>query len=142
MPMSNLEIPQVEAPDIAPVITSTDAQPVYLQGVFPFMGNGLLQPGLLHPDLRVTMPPGRYSRLAYFRAGNAADTLIYLSVLVGGKVHRYFPIGPQSHTHVALAIRESFPAGTRIEIHLAAPDGVLGTVIVDAGLVTMPELVR
>jgi assimilatory nitrate reductase catalytic subunit len=139
MLMSGLEIPRVEADDTAPVATSAGAQPVYLQGVFPFMGNGLLHPGLLHPDLRVVISPERCARLAYFRAGNAADTLIYLSVLVDGKVHRYFPIGPQSHTHVALAIREIFPAGTRMEIHLAAPDGVMGTVIVDAGLVTLPE---
>ena len=118
---------------------SSDAYPVFLQGVFPFLGNGLMEPFLLHPEVTYTVPDGSVATLEYFRAGNASDQMIYLSVVGNGRVRRYFPISPQGDSHVSLAIREAIPAGTRIEIHVAAARGVLGTVVVDAGFLERRE---
>jgi assimilatory nitrate reductase catalytic subunit len=95
----------------------------------------LLAPAALHADLCYTVLPGHMAHLIYFRGGNAADGLIYLSVVTDGAVRRYFPIGPQGTLHVPLAIREEIAERTRIEIHLAADAGLMGTVVVDAGLV-------
>ena len=111
------------------------ARPVLLQGVFPFMGNGLMNPHSISPDLTYTVPPGRKAVLMYLRAGNASDQLIYISVLGDGKVRRYLPIGPQGASHVELAIKDDIQAGMKIELYLAAGMGVLGTVVIDVGLV-------
>lgn len=111
------------------------ARPVFLQGVYPFLGAGLMNPNLLSPELVYVVPKGRAASLIYFRAGNASDQLIYLSVVANNRPRRYFPIGPQADSHVTLAITEEIPAGTRIALHVAAGSGILGTVIVDVGLV-------
>jgi assimilatory nitrate reductase catalytic subunit len=110
------------------------ARPVFLQGVFPFLGKGLTRPDTLSTELTYNVPEGCAAVLMYFRAGNASDQLIYLCVVGEGKPRRYFPIGPQNDSHVELAIREPIPAGTKLEIHLAAGEGVYGTAIVDVGL--------
>ncbi len=135
-------VPEVDTWTPDPLSRTEQAEPVFLQGVFPFIGCGLLEPSLLHPDLCYTVPPQQVARLIYFRAGNASDGLIYLSVVANGRVRRFFPISPQGATHVPLAIREGIDGETRVEIHLAAPAGVLGTVIVDAGLVVHGSGVR
>jgi assimilatory nitrate reductase catalytic subunit len=109
------------------------ARPVFLQGVFPFLGQGLTRPDTLSTELTYTVPEGCAAVLMYFRAGNASDQLIYLCVVGDGKPRRYFPIGPQHDSHVELAIREPIPAGIKLEIHLAAGEGVYGTAIVDVG---------
>jgi assimilatory nitrate reductase catalytic subunit len=115
------------------------ARPVFFQGVFPFLGEGLLAPRLLNPSLVYTVLEGCQAVLMYFRAGNASDQLIYLSVVSDGKARRYLPIGPQNGTHVELAIKDSIPGGTRLELHLAAGPGVLGTVVVDVGFLEWQE---
>jgi hypothetical protein len=48
---------------------------------------------------------------------------------------RYFPVGARSDTHVALAVVEDIEDGSVLELHLAAPVGLTGTVVVDLGLV-------
>ena len=115
------------------------ARPVHLQGVFPFMGNGLLNPYVLSPDLVYTIPMDCKAALIDFRIGNASDQLIYISIVGNGKVRRYLPVGPQGGSHVELAIKDDIPAGTRVEVHLAASMGVLGTVIIDVGFVEWRE---
>lgn len=97
------------------------------------MGEGLTQPQPLSTELTYTVPENCVAVLVYFRSGNASDQLIYLSVTGDGKARRYFPIGPQHESHVELAIREPIPAGTRLEIHVAAGNGVYGTVVLDVG---------
>jgi assimilatory nitrate reductase catalytic subunit len=111
----------------------SSARPVFLQGVFPFLGQGLAHPDALSTELNYTVPEGCAAVLMYFRAGNACDQLIYLCVVGDGKPRRYFPIGPQHDSHVELAIREPIPAGTKLEIHLAAAENVYGTAIIDIG---------
>jgi hypothetical protein len=48
---------------------------------------------------------------------------------------RYFPIGARSAVHVALAVVEDLEDDTVLEVHVAARDGLTGTVVVDLGLV-------
>jgi assimilatory nitrate reductase catalytic subunit len=115
------------------------ARPVFFQGVFPFLGSGLMSPRLLNPELVYTVPTGCKAALMYFRGGNASDQMLYVSVVGNGVARRYFPIGPQDGTHVELVIKEDIPAGTRLELHLAAGAGVMGTVVVDVGLLEWKE---
>jgi assimilatory nitrate reductase catalytic subunit len=115
------------------------ARPVFFQGVFPFLGSGLMNPRLLNPELVYTVPAGCTAALMYFRGGNASDQMIYLSVMSDGVAKRYFPIGPQDGAHVELVIKDDIPAGTKLELHLAAGAGVLGTVVVDVGFLEWKE---
>lgn len=115
------------------MLANGEARPIFFQGVFPFLGAGLLAPHRLSPDLVYTVPKGSRAVLMYFRAGNASDQLIYLSVVSDGQPRRYFAIGPQGASHVELAIKEDIPSGTRLELHIAAAAGVHGTAVVDVG---------
>lgn len=110
------------------------AAPRFLQGVFPFAGRGFFDLGPLHDSLCYTVPVGKTAEVVYFRAGNLSDDLIYLALCVGGTPARYFPVGPKSDFHVPLSIVESHPAGARIEVGLAAPRGLSGSVVVDVGI--------
>jgi len=48
---------------------------------------------------------------------------------------RYFPIGAKSDVHVPLRVVEDIEGGSVIELHLAAPEGIEGSVVVDLGMV-------
>ena len=109
------------------------ATPKFLQGVFPFMGRGLFDVAPLDDALTYTVPFGKRARFVYLRAGNHAEDLVYLVFSANGKPLRYFPIGPRGDFHVPLAIVEAHPAGTKLEVLFAAPRGLSGTLIVDAG---------
>ena len=50
---------------------------------------------------------------------------------------RHFPLGARGDCHITLAIVEDLPPGTRLEVHVAAPEGTAGTVVLDVGLVEM-----
>ena len=110
------------------------ATPRFLQGVFPFMGRGFFDLGPLNDALCYQVPPGRTAEVIYFRAGNLSDDLVYLALSVNGRPVRYFPVGPKADFHVPLSIIETHPAGSRIEVGLAAPRGLSGTVVVDVGI--------
>lgn len=129
-----------------PIITETrlesllrlgQATPHFLQGVYPFAGRGVYELAPLHDELTYTVPAARLAQIVYFRAGNLADDLIYLTVSANGSPVRYFPVGPKADLHVPLAIVESYPSGTQLQICFAAPRGLTGTVIVDVGIVEM-----
>jgi hypothetical protein len=51
-----------------------------------------------------------------------------------GEPMRYFPIGAESGTHIALRVVEDLLANTRLEVHLAAAEGA-GQIVLDVGLV-------
>lgn len=53
----------------------------------------------------------------------------------GGVPMRYFPIGAQASTHVALAVVEDLDGGTQLELQVAAPEGASGSLVIDFGLV-------
>ena len=110
------------------------AAPRFLQGVYPFVGRGFFDLGPLHDSLSYRVPEGRTAEVIYFRAGNLSDDLIYLALSVDGRPVRYFPVGPKADFHVPLSIVETHPAGARLEVGLAAPRGLSGTVVVDVGI--------
>jgi hypothetical protein len=107
----------------------------FLQGVFPFQGKGIESPFPIDVALSYTVPEGVVSQPVYFRGGNTTGELIYVVLMRDGAAMRYFPIGAKSDVHVALRVVEDLDSGTVIELHLAAPDGVSGSVVVDLGLV-------
>ncbi len=119
----------------AHLIRTGAAKPRFLQGVFPFMGRGVFDLAPLNDALTYRVPAGATAEILYFRAGNVAEDLIYLTLSVDDKPVRYFPIGPKADVHVPLAIVESYPAGAKIDVCLAAPRGLSGSVVVDVGLV-------
>ena len=109
--------------------------PRFLQGVFAVSGEGLAKPGPLDASLRYTVPPGQSAQALYFRAGNSSGELIYVLLVRDGEPMRWFPIGAKSDVHVPLRVVEDLPGGTVVELHVAAPEGVVGEIVVDLGLV-------
>jgi hypothetical protein len=61
--------------------------------------------------------------------------MISVILVRDGNPMRYFPIAAKGATHVALRVVEDLLADTVLELFIAAPAGVSGTVIVDLGLV-------
>ena len=109
--------------------------PRFLQGVFAFEGKGLDQPLPVDAALGYLVPDGVVAQPVYFRGGNAAGELICVVLMRDGAPMRYFPIGARGDVHVALRVVEDLEAGTALELQVAAPAGVTGTVVVDLGLV-------
>jgi hypothetical protein len=106
-----------------------------LQGIFAFDGEGYDKPSLLDPALTYAVPAGNEAQFVYFRGGNSSSELVCAIVVRDGEPMRWFAIGARSGTHVALRVVEDLLAETEIEIHLAAPAGCSGHVVVDLGLV-------
>lgn len=112
-----------------------ESRPTFLQGVFPFVGEGLDTPVALDPPLRYEVPGGFTGQLVYFRGGNSSDELISVLLRRDADTMRHFPIGARDSMHVALRVVEDLLAGTRIEVLVAAPKGAEGTLVIDVGLV-------
>lgn len=111
------------------------SKPQFLQGPYPFDGRGLTNPYPLSGDLTYTVPVGKRAQLVYFRAGNSCAEMIYVTLMRDGNPMRLFPIGARGDVHVALAVVEDLMSGTKLEVFLAAPEHVSGTVVLDIGLV-------
>lgn len=109
--------------------------PRFLQGVFAFEGQGLEAPYLLDESLTYTVPPGASTQPVYLRGGNSTDEMVYLTLMRDGAPMRYFPIAARGSTHVSLRVVEDLLSDTVLELFVAAPKGLTGTVVVDAGLV-------
>lgn len=109
--------------------------PRFLQGAHPFEGQGLDKPAPLAPGLSYVVPAGVTGQPVYFRGGNSSDEMICVVLVRDGVPMRWFPIGARSATHVALRVVEDLLADSRLELHVAAPEGLVGTVVVDLGLV-------
>jgi assimilatory nitrate reductase catalytic subunit len=71
----------------------------------------------------------------YFRGGNTSTELVAVVLIRDGVPMRYFPIGAKADVHVPLRVVEDLDSGTVIELHLAAPEGVTGSIVIDLGLV-------
>lgn len=110
-----------------------NSQPRFLQGVYSFTGAGLDTPTPIAADLSYSVPADRRAQLIYFRAGNSAPELVYVMLLRDGKVMRLFPVGAKSHTHVQLAVVEDLFAATQLELRIAAPVDVSGSLVLDIG---------
>lgn len=109
--------------------------PKFLQGIYAFDGHGLAKPVLLDPALRYTVPAGVITQPVYFRGGNTSAELVTVILVRDGLPMRYFPIGAKADVHVPLRVVEDLDGGTVIELHLAGPEGLTGSVVVDLGLV-------
>jgi assimilatory nitrate reductase catalytic subunit len=109
--------------------------PRFLQGVFEFEGHGLAKPVPLDASLTYSVPLGTTTQPVYFRGGNASDELVAVVLVRDGRPMRWFPIGAKSDVHVPLRVVEDLDGGTELEVHVAAPEGLSGTVVVDLGLV-------
>ena len=107
----------------------------FLQGIYQFQGEGIDKPAPLHPELTYVVPDGSVAQALYFRGGNTTDEMITVVLMRDGVPMRYFPIGAKSDVHVPLRVVEDLEGGTAVELYLAAPEGLAGTVVVDVGLV-------
>jgi hypothetical protein len=111
------------------------SSPRFLQGVFEFEGKGLDAPSLIDASLSYTVPAGSTTQPVYFRGGNSSSEMIAVLLVRDGAPMRYFPIGAKGATHVSLRVVEDLLADTVLELFVAAPAGVSGSLIVDLGLV-------
>jgi len=116
------------------LIRTGQATPRFLQGVYPFAGRGFFDLAPLNDSLRYTVPPDRVAEVVYFRAGNLSDDLLYLALCIDSVPARYFPVGAKADFHVPLTIVELYPVGTVIEVGMAAPRGLSGSIVVDVGI--------
>lgn len=111
------------------------SSPRFLQGAFGFDGGGYDKPVLLDARLRYVVPAGATTQPVYFRGGNSTKQMVSVVLYRDGEPMRHFPIAAKGATHVALRVVEDLLADTVLELYVAAPDGLTGTVIVDLGLV-------
>jgi hypothetical protein len=109
--------------------------PRFLQGAYEFTGGGYDKPVLLDGALRYVVPAGATTQPVYFRGGNSSAEMVSVVLFRDGTPMRYFPIAAAGATHVALRVVEDLLADTVLEVFVAAPEGLTGTVIVDLGLV-------
>ena len=107
----------------------------FLQGIYPFEGAGLDKPAPLSAELSYLVPDGVVAQALYFRGGNTTDELVAVVLMRDGVPMRYFPIGAKGDVHVPLRVVEDIEGGSVVELQLAAPIGLSGSVVVDLGLV-------
>ena len=108
-------------------------KPAFIQGVFEFEGRGLTSPAPFPAPAIYKVPPDKRAQTIYFRAGNAAAEMIYLTLTRNGQAMRYFPVGAKSSIHVALAVLEDISPGSVIEVLVAAAAGTKSVIVLDVG---------
>jgi hypothetical protein len=109
-------------------------KPIFLQGVYSFTGAGLNKPVALQPPISYIVPTDKRTQTVYFRAGNSTPELIYVLFVRDGKPMRYFPVGAKDAIHVPLAVVEDLQPDSKIEVVVAAGEGVTGSLVLDIGL--------
>ncbi len=107
----------------------------FLQGIFQFTGAGVDKPAPIDPILTYVVPDGSVAQALYFRGGNSTDELVTVVLMRDGVPMRYFPIGARSDVHVPLRVVEDLEGSTIVELAVAAPDKMTGTLVLDLGLV-------
>ena len=107
----------------------------FLQGIFPFTGLGIDKPAPLTDSPSYVVPDGSVAQALYLRGGNTSDELITVVMMKDGVPMRYFPIGAKSDVHVPLRVVEDIESGSAVELHVSAPVGLAGWVVLDVGLV-------
>lgn len=110
-------------------------KPQFLQGLYSFEGAGLDKPVALQTAVTYKVPFDKRSQLIYFRAGNPTGELVYVLLMREHKAMRYFPIGAKASTHVELAVVEDLEPETLLDVLIAAPQGLSGSIVLDIGLV-------
>ena len=109
-----------------------ESTPKFVQGAFAFEGAGYDTPA---PLASHTVSDGHRAQMVYLRAGNSSAEMVVVSVSKDGAPMRLFPIGAKGAVHVPLAVVEDIDPATRLDLAVAAPIGVRGTVVIDFGLV-------
>ena len=110
-----------------------ETTPRFLNGVFAFTGTGLASPASI-PGLAYTVPGDKRTQMIYFRAGNSADAMVAVTLVKDGKPMRMFPIGAKGAVHVPLAVVEDIMPDSKIDVCVAAPEGISGHVVLDIGM--------
>jgi hypothetical protein len=110
-----------------------DSTPQFRRGIFSFTGAGYTKPTPL-PELTYSVPSDKRGQTIFFRAGNSSAELITLVLLRDGQLMRLFPIGAKASLHVPLVVVEDLHPDQKLEVLIAAPEGISGTVVVDFGL--------
>jgi assimilatory nitrate reductase catalytic subunit len=111
--------------------------PRFLQAIRPFEGKGLDEYLPFDPPLIYRVPEGREAQCVYFRGGNSAAELICVVLTRDGEPMRLFPLGARSGLHIPLRITENLLTDTELEVHIAAPADVRGTVVIDLGILEL-----
>jgi hypothetical protein len=109
----------------------------FIQGVFTFQGRGFTNSVALEPRADYVVPAGKRAHLVYCRAGNPTSELICLILKREGKLTRYFPVGAKSGAQMAHALVDDLLANSEIEVVIAAPEGLAGSVLIDMGFVEL-----
>jgi hypothetical protein len=109
--------------------------PRFLQGIFPFEGQGTDKPAPISEALTYAVPAGITAQPLYFRGGNSTDELVTVVLVRDGAPMRLFPIGARGAVHVALAVVEDIEEDSVLELHVVAREGLTGSLVVDLGLV-------
>ncbi len=109
-----------------------ESTPKFVQGAFAFTGAGYEAPA---PLASTTISDDRRAQMVYLRAGNSSAEMVVVSVSRDGVPMRLFPIGAKGAVHAPLAVVEDIDPGTTLDLAIAAPAGVTGTVVIDFGLV-------
>jgi len=111
-----------------------ESTPRIVTGIFGFNGAGFANPVPLSGLEPYIVPADKRTQLIYLRAGNSADEMVTLVLLRNGTPMRLFPLGAKSGQHVPLSVIEDLPPDTGLEVRIAAPDGLSGTLVLDMGL--------
>jgi assimilatory nitrate reductase catalytic subunit len=114
-----------------------DATPRFLQTIATFDGRGLDDYFPLDPPLSYTVPDDAQAQCVYFRGGNSSDELVCVVLLRDGQPMRLFPLGARQAIHFPLRVTEDLLSETRLDVHISAPKGVSGTVVIDLGLLEL-----
>ncbi len=114
-----------------------EVTPRFLQAISRFEGRGLDEYFPIDPPLAYTVPEGAQAQCVYFRGGNSSDELVCVVLVRDGRPMRLFPIGARAAIHVPLRVTEDLMSDTHLEVHLSAPEGCRGTVVIDLGVLEL-----
>ncbi len=114
-----------------------DPTPRFVQAVRSFTGAGLEDYEPFDPPLRYTVPDGASAQCVYFRGGNSSDDLVCVVLTRDDVPMRLFPIGARASVHIPLRITEDLLTESVLELHIAAPRGVEGAVVLDLGILEL-----
>jgi hypothetical protein len=108
--------------------------PKFIQGVYTFKGAGLDTPKPFSPRAVYQVPGYKRAQLIYVRLGNSTPELVTLLLARDSRAMRYFPVGAKSAYHVSLAVTEDLFPESELELLVAAPEDLEGSLVVDMGL--------
>jgi hypothetical protein len=114
-----------------------DPTPRFVQAIRTYVGVGLDDYQPFDPPLRYAVPADASAQCVYFRGGNSGDELVCVVLTRDGEPMRLFPIGAAASIHVPLRITEDLVDDSVLELHVSAPRGAEGTVVVDLGLLEL-----